>query len=186
MHSQEIRPIYEELQGLMSSVPAGPIVRDESFWIHFHGLIEELEKVTGKDYKRYQVVVDRRYGEPLMMATDYRSKVNALIMRLHGEYFVDETHPFSGSPTTVVNQSSKQEQSQNQSVNISMILDFQSSIDKTLYGNPNLDDMQKSFLEKIKQSLSSVKSFVELINLIVVTAKAVGLNLEIALNLFQH
>ena len=99
-------------------------------------------------------------------------------MRLYGEYFPDEPQPFSGQPSTVVTQTN------NQSVQVAILLDFQSFIDKKLY-SADLEEKEKNFLQKIKDSLPNIKTSVELVGLVISIAKDLGLNIEQILKLFK-
>ena len=183
INQTSIKPIYTELQGYLSQAPAGDKVaylRDPSIWEQFNNTIDELNKVSGRDYSKFKITNIRRDGgEPYVENLDYRSKLNGLIMRLYGEYFEKETSPFSGNPSTVVNQN----QSQSQTMQITLIMEFQSIIDKKLYGS-QLEEKEKTYLEKVKASLPTVKSVVELINLVVTLAKSMGLSIEQMIKLF--
>lgn len=179
-----IKPIYTELQGYLSQAPAVDKVsylRDPSIWEQLNNTIDELNKVSGQDYNKFKITNIRNdSGEPYIENLDYRSKLNGLIMRLYGEYFDNETSPFSGTPSTVVNQS----QSQSQTAQIALIMDFQSVIDKKLYGS-ELEGKEKSFLEKVKESLTTVKSTTEVINLILTLGKSMGITIDQIIKLFS-
>lgn len=184
MSNQAIKPIYSELQGYLSQAPTGDKVaylRDPSLWQQYNSTIDELNTIAGKDYNKFKITnIQNDGGEPYILNSDYRSKLNGLIMRLYGEYFDKEIAPFGGSPNTVVNQN----QSQSQTTQIALIMDFQSVIDKKLYSF-ELDEKEKTFLEKIKAALPTVKSMVELINLVVSLAKSLGLSVDQIAKLFS-
>lgn len=177
MSNDKVKPIYSELQGYLSQAPAGDKVaylRDPSLWQQYNGTIDELNTVSGNDYNKFKITnILNDGGEPYILNSDYRSKLNGLIMRLYGEFFETETSPFSGSPSTVVTQ----HQSQTQTTQIAMIMDFQSVIDKKLYGS-DLEEKEKTFLEKIKASLPSVKTFAELMNLVITIAKSLNISID--------
>jgi hypothetical protein len=174
---EKIKPIYSELQGYLSQAPSGDkvaYVRDQSLWEQFNKTIDELNSVSGQDYNKFKITNILHDGsEPYILNSDYRSKLNGLIMRLYGEYFEKEISPFSGGPSTVVNQN----QQQSQATQIVMITEFQDLIDKRFYG-AELEEKEKSFLQKLKDSLPTVKSVVELVNLILTIAKSSGLDIN--------
>jgi len=184
LNLNNIKPIYTELQGYLSQAPAGDKVaylRDPSLWQQYNSTIDELNTIAGKDYSKFKIAnIQSDGGEPYILNSDYRSKLNGLIMRLYGEYFENEISPFSGGPNTVVNQN----QTQSQTMQIAMMLDFQSVIDKKLFSS-QLDEKEKTFLEKIKTSLPAVKSMAELVNLIASLAKSLGLSVDQIAKLFS-
>jgi hypothetical protein len=174
----KVRPIYEGLQGLLSQAPLPEKsyrIYEQTIWDHYNKAIDELNDVTGADYGRFKV--ESRYGQnsggSYIYTLEYRSKLNDLIMRLHGQYFSEAYTPFSGGPSMIVNQS----QQQTQTAQITMLLEFQSFIDKGL-SKPDLEDKEKTFLEQVKSGLPTVKSTIELMNLIIATAKTFGIGIE--------
>ena len=103
-----------------------------------------------------------------------------MIARLHGEYFFDEPAPFSDMPNTVINQT----QQQNQSFQVQMLLEVQSKIDEKI-SEFKEGTKEKSFLDKIKGSLSSIKNTTELFTLILKTGKDFSLTVEQILNILK-
>ena len=102
---EKIKPIYGELQGYLSQAPAdGGVSYDMLEQVN--QAIENLSRVTGEDYTRFKMVSKVEPDEsPMYAALDtelYRSKLNGLIMYLHGQYFSKERTPFSGEPSTVI------------------------------------------------------------------------------------
>ena len=126
---EKIRPIYSELQGYLSQAPKKDnVFFEEAVWERYNTTIHELNDVSGKNYDSY-LVNPRKWGEDLAVEVlDYRTKLGGLIARLHGEFFADESAPFSGMPTTIISQS----QRQNQSFQIQMLLEIQSKIDEKI------------------------------------------------------
>ena len=134
----KIRPIYSELQGYFSQAPEATCGEKESMTIlllvdQLNSSIQELEQVSQKTIlaikRKFKTTPwnnnsARRYFDLL----SYRSKLGGLISRLYGEYFSDELAPFSGMPSTVINQ----HQSQNQTTHVQILLDFQSKIDEKI------------------------------------------------------
>lgn len=170
----KIKPLYGELIGFMAQAPNAPYMRDSGLWNHFHGLIEQLSQLTGNNYERFKLTVHPDGHSPYVRGNEYRSSLNGLIMNLYSSYFSSENQPFSGSPQTVVSQN----QTQNQEVSVTMIMEFQSFIDKQLYGNESLSSKEKSFLQKLKESLPSIKTTVELVSAILSLAKTFGLDID--------
>lgn len=178
----KIRPLYSELQGYLSQTPDYSSnqteIYEESTWSQFHSTIDELNQVSGKSYDKFKVVsLNAHGGGAFVRIMEYRTKLGGIISRLHAEYFNDEPAPFSGMPSTII------QQNQNQSQNIQVLLEIQSLIDKKL--SDTTDVVEKSFLQRIKDSLASVKSVNDLLGLILSTGSSVGLTLEQITRLFK-
>ena len=185
--NSDIRPIYTELQGYLSQAPAidkVPYIYEKPLWEQLHKAIDELNEKSGEDFSKFKITdFKQQKHEPYSQyipTTDYRTKLNGLIMRLYGQYFSDEQSPFGGFPSTVV----QQNQSQSQTMQITMALEFQSLIDRKLYGS-ELKPEEKSFLEKVKASLPTAKSTIELMNMCLSLAKSLGINLDQMTKLFS-
>jgi len=182
MSKSKIKPIYTELQGYLSQAPSSESVayiRDQSLWQQLNNTIEELNETTGGNYDKFKIIgVQQGNGGAYILNSEYRSKLNGLIMRIYGEYFEEEVSPFSGGQSTIVSQN------QSQTTHIAMIMDFQSQIDKKLYST-DLKEKEKKFLEKVKTSLPSVKSLLEVIQLVLSLAKYTGLSTERLLQLLN-
>lgn len=185
--NNSIRPIYSEIQGYLSQAPnieKVPYIYEKPLWEQLNNVIDELNEKSGEDFSKFKITdFKQQKHEPYSQyipTIDYRSKLNGLIMRLHGQYFSEEQSPFGGFPSTVV----QQNQSQSQTMQITMILEFQSMIDRKLYGS-ELKPEEKSFLEKVKASLPAAKSTIELMNMCLSLAKSLGINLDQMTKLFS-
>lgn len=110
----------------------------------------------------------------------YRIKLSGLISRLHGKYFSDEHPPFSSMPSMVITQ----HQVQNQAAYIQILLDIQSKIDDKLREYKE-DSKEKTFLEKVKSSLSGVGNIIELLCLILKIGNEIGLTIGQILKIFS-
>lgn len=175
-----IRPIYSELQGCLAQAPSaekGSIINNEEFWEHHNNIIEELNSKTGENYDKYQLAPMRGYDSGFITVAIYRQKLGGLIARLHGEYFKDEQVPFAEMPSTVINQN------QSQSVQIEFILEVNNLLNDKLYAAKE-GSKEKTFLERVRGSLSKVKSVSQLIPLIIKTANEMGLSINELGNLF--
>jgi len=185
---EDIRPIYKEFQGYLSQAPGEDQIRliyDDNLWNQVNQAIDELNSISGEDYNRFKMAIKQiRHGREgtrdVVDVGTYRAKLGGLVSRLHGQYFSDEPAPFSGMPSTVISQS----QQQSQTVHIQMLLDFQSKIDAQLQ-KIEPGDKRRTFLEKVKEALSSVKDYAGLIALWITTARECGLTLEELLELFK-
>ncbi|MGA2093205.1 MAG: hypothetical protein ABSH16_07360 [Sedimentisphaerales bacterium] len=179
---EEVRPIYAELQGyLAQELKTGSATYDSSFWERPNSAITELVKVTGKDYSRFMLTPKNTTSGSLLMAYDtYRQQLGGIIARLHAEYFSDETPPFADMPKTIITQS----QNQNQSLQVQLLLELNDLIHEKM-GKVKDGSKEKTFLEKIKASLSSVRDVSQLVSLLVMTAQQVGLTIEQLKTLFS-
>lgn len=174
----KIRPIYKELQGYLSQIPLPEkpydAITTPAVWEQFNSTIDELNTCSEKNYDKFKIsAVYREEGYQQINLVDYRQKLGGLISRLQAEFFSDEPEPFSGSPSTIITQS----QQQAQSVNVQMLLEFQGLIDKKL---PELKEgsKEKKFLQKVRESLPSIKNVIELIKLILSAAGSLGLTIN--------
>lgn len=186
-NNSDIRPIYTELQGYLSQAPSAEKVvylYDKSLWDQLNGVIDELNEKSGEDYSKFKItsIMQQKHEpySPYILTSDYRSKLNGLIMRIYGRHFSEEHSPFGGFPSTVITQS----QAQSQSVHVAMIMELQSAIDKKLFTS-ELEENEKGFLTKVKESLPTLKSFVEVINLVLGLAKSFGLSVDQVVKLFS-
>jgi len=179
---EEIRPLYSELQGYLSQAPAATekwlFIHDPSIWEQVNRIIDELSGITKSDYERFKMAL--AHGERSLPLTTYRARLGGLISRLHGKYFSDEPAPFSGMPSTVITQT----QQQSQTLHVQMLLDFQTRIDEKLR-DLKPGDKKRTFLEKIKAALGSVRDYANLLGLFLRTAQEVGLTLEELSALFK-
>jgi len=181
---EEVRPIYSELQGYLAQAPntgdkINTAIYDEGFWEQFHNTINQLNEVTGKDYNRYKIEPLRGQMGLFIRTLTYCQKLGGLIARLHGEYFSDEVAPFAEMPSTIITQS----QNQSQSLHVQLLLEVNDLIHKKL-GTVQEGSKEKTFLEKIKASLSSVKDVSQLVSLLITTAQQVGITIEQLKTLF--
>lgn len=187
--STEIRAFYEELQGLLSQAPLPkeqPHISEPSIWTHYNRIVEKLSAETSnEDYLEYKLTIssdtwmDGSHHERIS-TTEYRTKLNGLIMRLHAEFFSKENTPFGGTSSLSISQN----QFSNMSVQISNVIEIQSVIEKHLSEN-KLPASEKGFLEKLKESLPTAKNAVELINLVLSLASSFGLSPERLSQLFK-
>ena len=192
MTKEKIRPIYSELQGYLSQAPeikdTNGCSYDFSLINQYNETIEELNDISDKDYKRFKIeekeIINRSGGSlggsNLFRISTYRNKLGGLIAKLYGEYFSDEPAPFSGMPNTVINQT----QQQSQNFQVQMLLEVQSKIDEKITEFKE-GTKEKSFLDKIKSSLSSIKNTTELLALILKTGKESGLTVEQIFNILK-
>ena len=186
---EDVSPIYRELQAYLDQAPKDRNIRgaytpEGGIWGQVNETIDELNKTTGKDYSRFKIIPSQNNrSDPVYYSVDidaYRSKLGGLISRLHAEYFSDEPAPGSGTPSTVITQI----QQQSQSIQVQMLLDFQSKIDEKI-NQLEPGDKKRKFLEKVKGALTSVRDYAGLIALYVTTAQEFGLTLKELLELFK-
>lgn len=185
----KIRPTYSELQGCLSQAPVAKnpsdSTDDKTLWELFNITIDDLDKITGNDYNKYKISpnTQRVEGYPNgitdIKISEYRTKLGGLISRLHGEFFYDEPAPFSGVPSTVVTQN----QNQQQSTYITMLLEIQDKINAQLPETKT--EEEKNFLQTVKSSLSTIKNATELIQIILNTANTFGIGIDKLQQIFK-
>ena len=186
---EKVKPIYSELQGYLSQAPKDRNIRSSDtpeggLWGQVNKTIDELNKVTGKDYNRYRMVPKRNDYHDITTYSihidAYRTGLGGLISRLHAEYFSNEPAPFSGMPSTIISQT----QQQSQSFQVQMLLEIQSKIDEKIY-ELEPEDKKRGFLEKVKGALTSARNTSELVTLLLAMAQEFGLTIKELLELFK-
>lgn len=178
---ETIRPIYSELQGCLAQAPSGEkgsVINNEEFWEDHNLIIKELNGVTGKDYNKYTFAPMKGYSSGFITVEIYRKKLGGLIARLHAEYFKDEPVPFAEMPSTII------QQNQSQSVQIEFMLEVSNLINEKLHAAKE-GSKERTFLERVRGSLSKVKSVSQLIPLIINTAKEMDISINGLCDLFN-
>jgi translation elongation factor EF-G len=176
---EEIKPLYGELVGLASGIPEtdnntvkGRLGR------RLNEIIQRLEDKTGDELERFNVEIQQgksklkgRYN--YVHLDEYRTNVFSLMSRLEAHYLPEEWNKESDGESTILQQTQSQSQSQTQQ----MVLEVQSMLDKKL---ANLDegDEKRDYIEKIKNNLSNITSPLELLNLIIKTAKNMNMTID--------
>lgn len=184
MDKEKIRPIYSEFQGYLAQAPSDekiPYIYEGNFWEQHNITIDELNSLTDKNYDKYKLTPIMLNSKRLVITRNmYRQKLGGLIARLHGEYFKDEPVPFAEMPSTIITQS----QNQSQSVHIQLLLEVNDLINEKL-NKVEEGSKEKGFLERIKDSLSSVKNISQLVTLLLTTAHQFGISIEQLKDLFN-
>ncbi len=177
---KKIRPLYSELQGYLSHAPK----RDDAVFYdsssereQLNATIDLLSTTIGKDYSRFKLSSLESMTGNLVYVSAYKQKLAGLINYLHGEYFSDEPSPFTGVPSTVINQN----QSQQQAVSV-LILDIQKKIDEKL--STTEDEKEKGFLKKLEKLLPTVTNGVQLVKAVADLAVQMGLDPHLISKLF--
>ncbi len=176
----KVRPIYSELRGYLEEAPEeatnGDNIHDSSIWEHFNGLLGRLNSEIGKDYASFEIRPKQACEDvaiEYITVISYRQKLGGLIARLHGEYFSNETAPFSGMPSTVIHQT----QNQSQTVDIQVLLDVRGRIEQELPKHEDGSD-KKKFLQKVKESLGGISNTAQFFSHVLSAAKEFGLSPE--------
>ena len=187
---KKIRPIYLQLQGYLKQLP--PVNGDYSTietketWGGYHATLKELGEITGDSYDNFKLEVKRGGGDgptsgyQYINLNNFRFQLGGLISKIYGQYFLNEKNPLDGSPSTVISSV----QNQSQSLEIQIVLEMTELITRKLFEYQD-EGPEKSFLEKIKEGLKSGKSVTELINLILLTGKDLGLTIANMLSLLS-
>lgn len=176
-NSDGIFAIYRELMGYLSQIPlpkdAYETVDENSGWERVNQAIDDLEKLTGKDFERFRIKpVDSYGGGQFTKLMNLRSSLGGLINKLHAEYFSSLSDPFGSVPSTVMTNIQTQEQTQES--HIQLVVDLTSKIAEALQ-KPNISPQERDFLSQVKSGVSKAKSALELISLILSTGAALGL-----------
>lgn len=90
---EKINPIYLELQGYLSQAPLPEkayYIYESPIWEQLHNVINELNQIIGDNYDKFRLTIIQDDSGPHIITHEYRSKLNGLIMHLHGKYFRDK------------------------------------------------------------------------------------------------
>lgn len=187
MDNKQIKIIWQELQGYLSQIPSPKdpyeTMNSEPIGSQINSLIDELNVASNKNYDKFKITIGPMDNYIELIAI--RTKLGGLIDNLHADYFEFEPRPFSGKtvsniPQTVISQN----QTQNQSVDINLLIDITSKI-VTQLNNPEISDKEKGFLEKVKDSLGTVKDAIGLLSLITNVGISFGITIEAIKKLFS-
>lgn len=175
---KDLRPYYSEFQGYLSQAPAVKNIANDylytpSEWEQINVTIDLLNKKTGKDFNRFKIVPEG--GRDCVPLSLFRTRLGALISHIHGEYFLDEPAPFSGMPNTVITHNLNQQQSQQQSITLTLF-EIRDKIDQKLANVTN--EKEKSFLQKLKEQLPHVLTVMQLIQLILNLIHQTGVDVD--------
>jgi hypothetical protein len=177
-----IRPYYSEFQGYLAQAPTatniGDLIYDDLLWKQYNDAVGSLSTCANLNYSRFRIdPTDTDMLGPAISVITYRQKLGGLISRLHATYFSDEPAPFSGMPSTIIHNT------QQQSVNIQMILDIQSKIDEVI--TKTTDEKEKGFLNKFKGTLSSLNNINDILSMCMKLAKDYGLSIQDLISLWS-
>jgi len=172
---EQIRSIYSELKAYQSSSEKNRSIYENSIWERFNSLIDKLTTITGDtDYEVFKLEPKHLYGNISVSYEQYHSKINGVIGKIEGVFGTINTKDATGTRYQFINS-----QTQTQTQEIAMLLDFQSKLDSKLYDKSiKLSTQEKSFLERIKSGIAGIKDYSSLILLILSEAKELGLTLE--------
>ncbi|MHC4459091.1 MAG: hypothetical protein ACYS0I_18780 [Planctomycetota bacterium] len=182
---EKIEHVYSELQGCLSQATkaktSANAFYDAQIWNQYNEAVDELNNISGNNYDRFRIHPETSgpFGDFVRSIT-YRSKLAALILRLHNEFFSDAPAPFSDKPATDL----RRRQQQSRFFQMQMILEIQSKIDEKI-PEFNEGSKEKEFLEKAKASLASIKSATQLVSLLLKTGRELDLTIEQMSELFD-
>jgi len=176
-----IRPLYSELQGYLKQAPpiekAHDITYTASLWENYNNTVGIIIKETGdENFNRFKLAgndVQRRDddGIQFIKLITYNQKLGGIISYIYGKYFADEINPLSGTPSTIISQNQQQSQS------IQIILEVQEKLIEAKHKYPE-QSKERKFIDKIKDSLPSIKSAADLLGIIFKVAKDFGVGID--------
>jgi len=176
MNKKEIVSIYEELRGILTSIgDEKSWFDDDGFTGHANHIIERVgllcPEISDIGLYLIQTKYQRDRGE-IVESIPAKAKLNSLIGRLKGLYDIDARAVNSGHIFI-----------QNQQMNIELLLDVRGQIEKNLE-NYKPEQPERQFLEKLKEKLSTARSAMDVIRLIISTAKEFGISLVALMKIF--
>lgn len=184
----KVRPIYSELQGILSQAPDNKghslSKSDSELWDRFNSLVDMLADTTkDESFKDFKITPQSQtwengHNHVYVTVQTYRTKISSLISRLHGSYFSDEQAPFSGQPGLAITNNNRQEV--NVAVTIQLGIDLQKAMDSAK------TQEEKGFIEAVMEKAATVRSYIEFLVLVLNLANQFGITPERVLALFKH
>ena len=153
----EIIGVYEELKGILESVPDQSWFDDEGFTNQVNHIIDRAAAICPEieDIAVYKIIRDHlNDGRQIVHAIQTKSKLAALTGRIRGTYKL-EVSPQNSGHTFIQNQS--------QSQSLSVALEWQERINAEIPKHAQ-GSQERTFLEKLKESLPTIKSVTDIIS----------------------
>ena len=187
-NTEEIKVLYEQLKASLSQLPLQNstrpdlnVIRTQPTWERHNAIVSRLMELTGDDYLEFKIEGKNSQLGYFINLADLRQLQGELIAVIRTKYIPEEEAPFTGTPDTAININN----SQSQTMHVQMLLDFGSLIEKKLTDLDPEQEKERTFLEKIKESLAQINDTNQLIQTILKTAREVGLTLAKLTTLLQ-
>lgn len=181
---EKVRPFLGRFEGYLQNVPSLNFLRDSALWEQYNHDVITVSHISGNDeYKSFCIEAKPDAGDYYVDGKTLRVKLGALIGDLKARYFSDENTD-KNTPGIFFQNSNNQSQNQMQEMHIQILLDMQSLVEKKIQNFPK-ESRERTFLEKVKGSLSGVKDVSDLLTKTVSTAKAIGLSVEELVKIFS-
>ena len=173
MTERNVIGLYKELKGVLASLNDAPSwFEDKGFAKHANYVIDRATTVCPDigAVAAYRVTPESfRGGRVTISTTQATQKLNSLIGRIEGEYDLKDTVSGGGN-TFIQNQS----QSQTQQI-VNLVLEMQEKILSELPKHQE-GSKERTFLEKIKQSLPTVKTTTDILSSALKIGADIGLD----------
>jgi hypothetical protein len=169
---KEVVGIYEELKGVLSAIENSTSWFDDNgFTTHANQIIKRIPTVCPEisDISSYIIQTDhignRGY---IVQPIPAKAKLSSIIGRIKGTYKLEE--PIRNNGNTFI-----QNQSQNQSQYLSLALEMQEKIISEIPKHKE-GTKERTFLEKLKSALPSVKSITDILSAALKIGANIGLD----------
>lgn len=175
--NREISSVYEELKGVLDSISEEKSwFDDEGFSSHANNVIKRVGELCPEITDINNYLVTPRYsqgrGGQLVQVIPTIAKIKSLIGRLNGYYSLDKKSQNMGH--TFI---------QNQQTNIDLIVDLRLKIENHIK-DYSPEEPERKFLEELKESVSTAKTAMDLLRLVIETAKRYRITLATLLKIF--
>lgn len=169
---KQVAGIYEELKGVVLSIKDnGSWFDDDGYTQHVNGIIARVSIICPEieDIKSYEIKAEYLPNRgQIVNVIPTKTKLNALIGRLKGTYDLDV--PLNTNGHTFI-----QNQSQEQSQQINLVLEWQEKIIKEI-SKYESGSKERAFLEKLKSSLPDIKIITDILSNTLKIGSEVGLD----------
>jgi hypothetical protein len=174
--SELIKAYYEELKGMREAIPVAGWFDDDGISEKYHQTLNKLSKVISNfEINEYKVQPRHLAQRGMIIDTNqYKTNINSIIGHLKGRFDFDNNQSASGH--TFI---------QNQSVSIELVLNLQEKI-INLEREYEEGTPEKTFLQKLKKSLSSIKDATDVVGTVLSEAQKAGVTLEKLTSMFVN
>lgn len=175
---ESIKPYYEELKGMMENMPEENLFIDKGISEKYNKTLQKISdlipEILFDEYSIQSEYVELQFqgGQQKIDRNQYRMKLGALIGQMRGRFDFD-SQSSNGGHTFI----------QNQVVSVELVLNLQEKIIK-LIDNYSEGTPERSFLEKVKESISTIKNGTDIIRIVLAEAQRAGISIDKLISIF--
>lgn len=176
---EKIKPLYEELKGMLSAMPEENLILDKGISEKYNATVSKISglipEIVASEYLIQSEFISLQFGggDQRINKNHYKMKLSALLGQLRGRFDFDSAVNTSGGHTFI----------QNQTVSVEFVLNLQEKIIE-LIEKQEKGTAERTFLEKVKESIASIKNGTDIVKTVLVEANKAGISLEKLVSIF--